>query len=307
MVYTMNSSLKRTMLSSVEIFCLVAEHQSFSNAANHAGLTPAAVSRSIARLEARLSIRLFHRTTRHVRLTQAGEEYFLECKQALKQITDVEQRLKNKSKCPTGTIRMSLPTPYGHFRVLPLLPKFQSLYPEIKFDIQLTNKNVDFVTEGFDLAIRGRNVPNSNLIARPLETTDLLIVASPEYLDKNGIPQDILDLQHHQCIQFILPSTGKELPWSIQIENEEIEIQTQGNINCSDEILATITLARHGAGLLQTGRFVIEDDLKHGRLVEVLQQFSGTQRLFSLLYPKNKYEQRHIRLFIDFLLEHLKS
>ena len=294
------------MLSSVEIFCLVAEQQSFSNAAHQAGLTPAAVSRSIARLEARLGIQLFNRTTRNVRLTQAGEEYFLECKQALKQIAEVELRLKNKSAQPSGTIRMSLPTPFGHFKVLPLLPKFQQLYPEIKLDIQLTNKNVDFITEGFDLAIRGRNVPDSNLVARCLESSDLLIVASPQYLEKNKMPTDLADLQHHQCIQFILPSTGKTVAWSIMLENKIIDIQTQGQLNCSDDILATITLARHGGGLLQACRFMIEDDLKCGQLIEVLQQYSGAQRLFSLLYPKNKYQQRHIRLFIDFLVKHLK-
>lgn len=302
----MNTTFKRTMLSSVEIFCLVAEQRSFSKAAYQAGLTPPAVSRSIARLEGRLGIQLFNRTTRNVRLTQAGEEYFLECQQALKQIAEVELRLKNKSVQPSGTIRMSLPTPFGHFRVLPLLPKFQQLYPEINLDIQLTNKNVDFITEGFDLAIRGRNVPESNLIARCLEKADLLIVASPEYLKKHGTPTEIADLQHHQCIQFILPSTGKEVPWTMLIENEVVEIQTQGHLNCSEDILATITLAQHGGGLLQTCRFIIENDLKQGKLVEVLQQYSGTQRQFSLLYPKNKYEQRHIRLFIDFLIEHLK-
>ncbi|WP_151803839.1 LysR family transcriptional regulator [Acinetobacter bereziniae] len=303
----MDTALNRTMFSNIEIFCLVAEQQSFSNAAHQAGLTPAAVSRSIARLEQRLGLQLFSRTTRKVRLTQAGEEYFFECKQVLKQIIAVEQRLKNDSAQLSGIIRISLPTPFGHFRVLPLLPKFQRLYPEIKFEIQLTNKNVDFITEGFDLAIRGRNIPDSNLIARRLENADLLIVASPEYLKKNGIPSNITDLQHHQCIQYLLPSTGKALPWSILLNQEIMDIQTQGYLSCNEDILATITLARYGAGLLQTCRFAIEDDLKQGQLIEVLQQYAGAQRPFSLLYPKIKYEQRHIRLFIDFLIEHLST
>jgi DNA-binding transcriptional LysR family regulator len=303
----MTTALNRTMFSNIEIFCLVAEQQSFSNAANHAGLTPAAVSRSIARLEQRLGIQLFHRTTRKVRLTQAGKEYFLECTQALKQIIDVEQRLKNNSIQPSGTIRMSLPTSFGHIRVLPILPSFQQLYPEIKLDIQLTNKNIDFITEGFDLAIRGRNIPDSNLIARRLENADLLIVASPEYLNKNGTPSDLADLQHHDCIQFLLPSTGKSMPWSVCIDREVIEIHTQGHLICNEDILATIPLARHGGGLLQICRFVIENDLRQGQLVEVLPQYSGAQRHFSLLYPKNKYEQRHIRLLIDFLIEQLTT
>ncbi len=252
----MNHPLKRMMFSSVELFCLVAEYESFSKAALHAGVGPAAVSRSIARLEKHLATPLFVRTTRQVRLTTQGKIYFDECKQALNQILEAEQQLKNQTQQPSGLIRISVPTPYGHYRILPLLAKFSQQYPSIQVDVQLTNKNVDFIAEGYDLAIRGRQFADSNLIARQLEQAELIVVASPEYLKQFGTPQSLEDLQHHQCIQFVLPSTGKNVPWLFNSNQQLIEYQSAGNIRCLDDILGTVTLAKHSAGLLQTYRFI---------------------------------------------------
>ncbi|WP_336937316.1 LysR family transcriptional regulator [Acinetobacter modestus] len=303
----MNHPLKRMMFSSVELFCLVAEYESFSKAALHAGVSPAAVSRSIARLEKHLETLLFVRTTRQVRLTTQGKIYFDECKQALNQILEAEQLLKNQTQQPSGLIRISVPTPYGHYRILPLLAKFSQQYPAINIDVQLTNKNVDFIAEGYDLAIRGRQFADSNLIARQLEQAELIVVASQEYLKQFGTPQSLEDLQHHQCIQFVLPSTGKNVPWLFKSNQQLIEYQSAGNIRCLDDILGTVTLAKHSTGLLQTYRFIVEKELKNGDLIEVLSEFSGTSRPFSLLYPSKKHESFHIRVFIDFLLKELKS
>ncbi len=300
------TQLKRMMFSSVELFCLVAEYESFSKAALHAGVSPAAVSRSIARLEKRLTTPLFIRTTRQVRLTPQGKTYFEECKQALNQILEAEQHLKNQNQHPTGLIRLSVPTPYGHYRILPLLAKFTQLYPSIEIDIQLTNKNVDFIAEGFDLAIRGRQFADSNLIVRKLEQAELIVVASPQYLRQFGTPQQLEDLQHHQCIQFVLPSSGKNVPWLFDINHQTIEYMTNAKLRCLDDILGTVTLAKHGAGLLQTYRFIVEKELESGELIEVLTDFSGASRPFSLLYPSKKHESFHIRVFIDFLIEALK-
>lgn len=303
----MAQQLKRMMFSSVELFCLVAENESFSKAALHAGVSPAAVSRSIARLEKHLATLLFVRTTRQVRLTPQGKMYFEECKQALNQILEAEQQLKNQKQRPSGLIRISVPTPYGHYRILPLLAKFSQQYPAIEVDVQLTNKNVDFIAEGYDLAIRGRLFADSNLIARQLEQAELIVVASPQYLRQFGIPQSIEDLQHHQCIQFVLPSTGKNVPWLFNSNHQIIEYQSTGKIRCLDDILGTVTLAKHSAGLLQTYRFIVEKKLKNGELIEILTKFSGTSRPFSLLYPLKKHESFHIRVFIDFLIKELKA
>lgn len=299
--------LTRMQLSSVELFCLVAEYQSFSMAARQAGLTAAAVSRGIARLESRLGLKLLTRTTRSVSLTEAGQLYFTECQQALTLLLEAEKKITGYQQAVSGSIRISVPTSYGHYRLLPLLPTFQQLYPDIQLDVQLTNKNVDFIQEGFDLAIRGRTPPDSGLIARQLEDCPLVIVATPAYLRLHGTPQQPEDLQRHTCIQFVLPSTGRTVPWLLQQHGQLNEYLTKGNIRCLEDILGCITLVKHDAGLLQTYRFLVEEDIQEGRLKEVLQDYAGASRPFSLLYPANRHLPQRLRIFIDFLLTKLRS
>lgn len=137
------------LLGSIELFCLAAECGSFTLAAQEAGITPAAVSRSVSRLEERLGVRLFTRTTRNINLTEAGKNYFQQCYQALLQLREAERDVMGKQNDPSGTLRISLPTTYGHYRILPLLPQFRAQYPKVKVDIHLSNRNVDFVSEGW--------------------------------------------------------------------------------------------------------------------------------------------------------------
>jgi DNA-binding transcriptional LysR family regulator len=293
------------MLGSIEIFCLTAELQSFTAAATSAGLTPAAVSRSVSRLEARLGVQLFVRTTRRVRLTDSGRSYFEQCRQALGQLVDAERAVTGEQLSPAGTVRISLPTPYGHYRVLPLVPAFRQLYPQVELEIQLSNRNVDFSSEGFDLAVRGRVPPDSGLVARKLEDAELLIVAAPKYLRRCGKPNSLEALNKHDCIQFVLPSTGQVIPWLLHKEGREVELTTQGGLRCTDDFLGPVTLARAGAGLLQTYRFIIEEDLRRGTLKEVLPTLKGASRPFSLLFPSNRHIPQRVRVLIDFLMQRL--
>jgi DNA-binding transcriptional LysR family regulator len=176
------------LLGSIELFCLAAEEGSFTAAALSAGVTPAAVSRSVARLEERLGTRLFVRTTRSIRLTDGGRSYYEQCRQALTQLVEAEREVTGKQLDPSGTLRISLPTTYGHHRLLPLLPEFRRLYPKVQVEVHLSNRNIDFVAEGYDMAVRVRAQPDSTLIARPLEDARLVVVASPEYLARAGTP-----------------------------------------------------------------------------------------------------------------------
>lgn len=290
------------MLGSIELFCLTAELQSFTAAASAAGLTPAAVSRSVARLEARLGVQLFVRTTRRVRLTDGGRTYFEQCRQALGQLIEAEREIAGEQRSPSGIVRISLPTSYGHYRILPLLPAFREQYPAVEIDVQLSNRNVDFTAEGFDLAVRARMPPDSGLVARKLEDADLVVVASPGYLHGHGTPATLEALQQHDCIQFLLPSSGQNMPWLLRQQERDIELLTKGALRCSEDVLGPVTLARAGAGLLQTYRFIVEHDLRQGTLKEVLRQFGGASRPFSLLYPSNRHMPQRVRVLIDFLL-----
>ncbi|WP_321960284.1 LysR family transcriptional regulator [Paraburkholderia sp. J7] len=296
------------LLGSIELFCQAAELGSFTLAANAASVTPAAVSRSVARLEERLGVRLFVRTTRQIRLTDAGRRYFEQCRQALSQLVDAEREVTGEQTTPAGVLRISMPTPYGHYRVLPLLPAFRERYPQVQVDTHLSNRNIDFADEGFDLAIRGRAPADSNLVARKLEDAEMVVVATPAYLKRAGTPKTVADLQKHECIQFELPSSGRHVVWTFDGNaNEDGDVATSGSYGTSGDALAGVTLARAGAGLFQTYRFVVADDLREGRLVEVLREEGGRTRPFILLYPHARYLTSRVRAFVDFLVEQLAA
>jgi len=300
----MQRNFDKVLLGSIELFCLAAEHGNFTSAANVAGVTPAAVSRSISRLEERLGVQLFVRTTRQIRLTNAGQLYFDRCRQALGQLIDAESEVSGGQRTPSGLLRISMPTPYAHYRVLPLLPEFRARHPEVQVEVHLSNRNIDFADENYDLAIRGRTPPDSNLIARKLEDAELVLVATPAYLKRAGTPKTLEDLQRHDCIQFELPSTGRKISWPFHVnEREVIDVSTSGGYCCSDDVLGIVTLARNGAGLVQTYRFVVEKDLERGDLVELLPQHGGTSRPFILLYPHARHLSLRVRTFVDFLVK----
>lgn len=292
-------------LGSIELFCLTAQHRGFTAAAQAAGLTAAAVSRSVARLEARLGVRLLMRTTRHVRLTDAGQRYYDQCRQALGQLVEAEREVTGQQQAPSGPVRLSLPTSYGHYRVLPLLPAFARKHPAIELDLQLTNRNVDFTAEGFDLAVRARTPPDSGLVARKLEDASLAIVASPAYLRGRRKPRSAADLLQHECLPFVQPNTGQPVPWLVRQDGRIVELAVTGRLRCTDDILGPVTLARAGAGVLQTYRFLVEEDLRAGRLVELLPQWAGASRPFSLLYPADSHKPLRVRVLIDYLVAKL--
>jgi DNA-binding transcriptional LysR family regulator len=295
------------MLGSLELFCLAAEHESFTLAAQAAGLNPAAVSRTMARIEDRLGVRLFVRTTRRIHLTEGGRTYFEHCRQALALLRDAESRVTGEQQAPSGLIRISVASPYGHYRVLPLLARFRSLYPQVEFEVHMGNRNIDFTADDYDLAIRGRTPPDSTLIARKLEDAELVLVAAPSYLARAGTPDSLEDLSRHECLQFLLPSTGQPIPWLFRHEGQDVEVHTPNTYRCVEDYLGPVTLVRLGAGLLQTYRYIVEEDLAQGRLQELLPEAGGRSRPFSIIYPNRQHTALRVRAFIDFLTEELSA
>lgn len=204
---------------------------------------------------------------------------------------------------PSGVLRISVSTTYGHHRILPLLPEFRARYPDMRVDVHISNRNIDFVDEGYDLAIRARAAADSSLVARKLEDAQLVVVGAPDYLARAGVPDTIASLAHHDCINFVLPSTGRATPWLFHEQGKSIEVATSGSYCLHEDILGGVTLARNGAGLFQAYRFTIEDDLRSGALVEVLSAHGGCSRPFSLLYPHSRHLSLKVRAFVDFMLE----
>jgi DNA-binding transcriptional LysR family regulator len=299
----MSRQFDPVQLGSIEIFCKAAELGHFAATAEVLGVTPAAVSRSIKRLEERLAARLFVRSTRSVRLTDDGRMYFEQCKAALEQIESAELAIAGHQSEAVGTLRVSVPTTYGHYRTLPLLPAFMAKHPALKVEVSVSNRNIDFVEEGFDVAIRLGEPPDSQLVARPLEVARLGVYGSPAYFKKMGKPKTLADLVNHRLIQFVRPSTGRGMSWLFTNNaGETQEYNFDCAIRVSDDALGGVTLARAGAGLYQTLAFIAEDAVKRGELVEVMTSLLPATRQFSILYPQNRHQSAKVRLFVDFML-----
>jgi DNA-binding transcriptional LysR family regulator len=303
----MNRTFDPVQLGSIELFLKAAETENFSSAAEALGVTPAAISRSIARLEDRLGVRLFARTTRQVSLTDDGRVYAEQCRQALAQLQEAERVLSGRQSVASGDLRISLPTTYAHHRVLPLLPEFMRRYPKMSIELNIDNRNIDLVDSGYDLAIRLGEPEESRLIARKLEAAALGVYASPAYLQAAGKPKSLADLNKHACIQFVMPSTGKIMPWSFVEKGQPIEVRLSAAVRCSHDVLGCVSYAAAGGGLCQTYNFIVADRVRRGELLEVLKNFRGRTRPFYLLYPQNRHLSAKVRVFVDYLLAATKS
>lgn len=289
----------------VELFCAVVEAGSFTAAARALGLTPAAISRAIAKHEAALGVLLFRRTTRRMQLTDEGAIYFERCREGLALLESAERAVTEVESRPRGLVRVSAPTTYGHYRVAPFVARFVERYPEVEVELHVENRNVDFVTEGYDLAIRMGELGDSSLVARRLEEGAIGVFASPDYLARRGKPRSAADLERHDLLGFVRPSTGRVLPWIFQERGgAPFEISPRSRIRCAGDFLACVTLARAGAGLVQGFRFLVARELASGELVEVLPKLAGRTRPFTLLQPPSPGARRlAVRVFADELVK----
>jgi DNA-binding transcriptional LysR family regulator len=301
----MTRSFDPVQLGSIELFCRAAELQGFTAAAQALGVTAAAVSRSVGRLEARLGVRLFTRTTRSIRLTDAGQAYFVQCRQALAQIAEAERAVTGSQVAATGLLRISVPTTYGHHRLLPLLPKFAQAHPDVQLEVSLSNRNIDFVEEGYDLAIRMGEPQDSRLVSRKLEDAKLGVFAAPKYLRWRGTPRSLVELLAHDCIQFVLPSSGRGMAWIFRENGADVDFSFTSQMQIEDDVLGCVSYARAGGGLFQIYDFIAQPYVKSGELIEVLKPLRGRARSFTLLYPHNRYLSAKVRAFNAFLLKAL--
>ena len=287
-------------LPNLEVFCRTFELGNFTRAAVDLGLTPQAASRALGRLEAHLGTTLFRRTTRNLQPTDAGRAYYARCRQALDLLATAERELSTGAgEAERGTARISVGTPWGHHRLLPSLAAFSRMHPNIEVVVQIDNRNIDFVRDGYDVAIRLGEIRDQTLVARNLGDCALGIYASPEYLAERPAPRRVSDLAQHRCIGFVMPGSGRLLPWELASGSDAtppISIRVQG------DVLGTITLARAGAGLVQTYQFAVARELARGELVEVLANERGAARRFSLLYPKGVVQSPAVKKLVTFLV-----
>ena len=294
-------SRKFDYLGDVEVFIAVVEHGSFTAAAVALSTTPSVLSRAVSRLETRLGRQLLQRTTRRVGLTEAGRVYLEQARSAFSLLDEAERNGQGQEGDLTGRVRMSVPTTYGHYRLPPLLARFSQHNPRVQVDLNITNRNVDLIAEGFDLAIRLGQMPDSGLVARKLEDAALLLVASPAYLHRMGTPQTLDDLHRHMCLPFILPRTGRIAPWVFREDERDVDWLPASTIETSDDVLGVVSLAEHGMGICQSYEFIVRDRIQRGQLVEVFPHLRGRSRPFSVIFAPHRRQSAATRAMIDLL------
>jgi len=275
------------------------EAGSLTAAAVALGTTPSVVSRSIARLEQHLGVPLLHRTTRSLGLTEAGRGYLEKLRQAFGLIDEAERGIQGLGADLRGRVRLSAPTTYGHFRLPPMLRSFAELHPNVEIEVSISNRNVDLAAEGFDLAIRLGNLPDSTLIGRRLEDAPVSVAASPGYLERMGEPATVDDLVMHRCLGFVLPSTGRIIPWIFRQDGVDFDWTPSRSLQVSDDVLGTVSLAIAGLGICQLYDFIVDEKVARGELVEILTPYRGRSRPFSLLYPPQKRLSAAARALIE--------
>jgi DNA-binding transcriptional LysR family regulator len=294
-------SRKFDYLGDVEVFITVVEHGSFTAGAVVLSTTPSVLSRSVSRLEVRLGRQLLQRTTRRVSLTEAGRLYLEQARAAFSLLDEAGRDAQGQEGELTGRVRLSVPTTYGHYRLPPLLARFARQYPQVQVELNITNRNVDLVAEGFDLAIRLGQLPDSGLVARKLEDAALLLVASPDYLQRMGTPRTLEELQRHLCLPFVMPRTGRLAPWVFRDGGADVDWLPASSIKTSDDVLGVVSLAERGMGICQSYEFIVRERMQRGQLIEVLPQYRGRSRPFSVIYAPHRHQSAATRAMIDLL------
>ena len=295
-------SRKYDHLSDVETFVTVVDRGSLTAAAVALSTSPSVISRALARLEARLGTQLLRRTTRSLGLTDAGRLYLEQTRTALCLIDDAERAVQAEGGEVTGRIRISAPTTFGHYRLPALLQGFAERYPAVRVDLNISNRNVDLAADDFDFAIRQGVLKDSSLIARKLEDAQLVLVCAPSYVQRRGLPRDLDALAQHDCLTFLLPRTGRAIPWQFMRDSEELDWPPASALEVTEDALGVVSLAEAGLGICQTFRFIAQDRLERGVLVEVLPELQGRSRPFSLIYTPQRRMTAAARSLITCLL-----
>lgn len=283
-------------LGSLNAFMQSAEARSFTAAARQMGISSSAVGKAVSRLEERLGVRLFHRSTRSITLTPEGALFLNRCTRIFGEIEAAEMELALANSSPRGRLRVSLPM-IGML-LMPALIQFAKAYPDIELDLDFTDRIVDVIDEGFDAVIRTGNVTDSNLMTRTLGAFRYVIVASPDYLARHGTPRTPIDLLSHACLQHRFPSTGKLERWPLSEDGEPLEMELPVSTIAST-IEPLVKMAAGGLGLTCVPDFSIRRELREGTLVPLLADYLTIPGALRILWPSSRHVSPKIKAFVD--------
>ncbi len=287
----------------LSVFVRAAETLSFVKAGSQLGLSASAVGKAVARLEERLGVRLFRRSTRHISLTAEGALFYERCRRILGDVQDAELEITRTLDRPRGKLRVSMPV-IGYRMLLPVLPGFVQRYPEVELELDFNDRLVDVIEEGVDVAIRSGPLTDSRLTARPLGPFRFLVVGSAAYLAQHGEPATPADLRNHARLCYRFPSTGKLQEWILDPQQPQYTIDSQAAMTCNN-IEALICAAVQGLGLAYLPDFLVRDALAAGHIRTVLAPYVKHGGVFSVLWPSSRHLSPKLRAFVDFICARL--
>ena len=288
-----------TAISDLDIFARVARTGNMSAAGREIGLSPAVVSKRVSILEERLGARLFQRTTRQLTLTETGEGYYKRVTGILGLVAEADDFVSRRNTKPRGILKVTAPTTFSRYHLVPHLPQFLANYPDIRLDFYLTDNYVDIIREGFDLAIRIGEIEENSLVTRRLAADKRVMVASPEYLERSGTPKTLKDLEDHNCL-----SAGAQDLWLIEGPAGQQDIRVKGNLRSnSADFTRQALLAGMGIGLRSL--WEVSEEIDSGKLRIVLPQYHGSSKtVIYALQPSGDYMPAKVDVFMEFLSSH---
>lgn len=286
-------------LFEAEVFVIVVEEGSFTAAARRLGITKSYASKLVMRLEERLGVRLVQRTTRRLTLTEPGRAYYERCTEVMQTLEEAEEAATRLHTAPRGRLRVTLPTAFGMSYLTGPLSEFKARYPELTLEAVFSDRQVDLLAEGFDLAIRAGELPDTQLITHRLATAEMFICASKAYLQRRGTPREPEELAHHECLLYAYhasPST-----WRLRGPRGEVSVQVAGTL-VTNHAHMLLEAASQGLGLVFMPLFHTVPYLRDGRLRQVL---PGWQRSLTLqaVFPHARHLSAKVRVLVDFLAE----
>ena len=287
-------------ISGISAFARVVETGGFSAAARQLGVTPSAISKQVTQLENRLGARLLNRTTRQLSLTEVGTAFYERTKQILWALDEAEQAVSHLTNTPRGTLRVTVPLAFGETHIAPILPGFVIRFPDVSVEIVTSERVVNLVEEGIDVAIRVGQGPDSSLFGRRLAPNRRIICASPDYLVAHGTPEVPDDLTAHNCLTYV--QQGPRVEWRFGEQAEAFTVPVTGTIQSNSfSVLRAAAVA--GIGVTRLAGFVVGEELKSGALVELLSAYEANDGDIYVVYPTSRHLSPKVRAFIDYLVE----
>ena len=288
--------------SEMLIFVRCVDDGSFSAAARSLDMTPSAISKQIRRLEDRLGARLFNRTTRRISLTEAGRDFYDRCSRIMSDIEEAEEAVSSLQDQVRGTLRVTATAAFARGEVLPRINHFLERHPALNLEFELTDRRVDLVDEGIDVAIMlQEQVDDPSLIARKIAVNRRIIVASPEYIASHGIPETPEQLLDHNCL--VLYNVARFNDWEFEHEDGSPRvIHVNGNFR-ANTASALYEAALAGVGVARLSTWLVAAAIREGRLVQILPEYTQESSAYYVLFPQGRHLSRKVRAFVDFLVD----